>query len=367
VAPVYLATAYLFGIPPFGTINLPFLQEDGTPRMVTVVHGGGGVGKTILLHVLASTRPGNAIALGTASVQGVESTPPHAVCEWLLGQDDPERPHTLTVTTPNVRLAGDENAANLIRREQGLFDRRARASGFVFVALSSARGFSRQPMALHSPLRTVAQYEVRSTATLDDGSRQDLTRDVKQALGYAGIAAALVPQTQRERNQMRARTAASGRHDDLRVLGTAMHEMVDALVALVGLQYVGIDPASLEPTFVTKGGRAIPFDRLPTGARHLVAFAALPMRTLWAAYPGCDPRECEGIVAIDELDLHQEPRVIERLVPTLRRIMPRIQWIVTTSSPLVVASCHTSEILALRRVPEDERVELFVGDQARTH
>lgn len=363
--PVYLATAYLFGIPPFGTMSFPFRHADGSPRMVTVIHGGGGVGKTVLLHVLASTRPGHAVVLGSAPTQA-QGPPPHAVCEWILGQDDPERPHALTVATPNVRLPGDDQTASMLRREQGLFDRRARTSGFVFLALSSARWFSRQPVALHAPLRTVAHYDVRATASLDDASRCDLTREVKQALAYAGIASALVPQSQRERNEMRARSSA-GRQDDLRVLGTAMHEMVDALVSIAGLRYVGIDPASLEPIFTTGGGRSIPFDRLPNGARHLVAFAALPVRTLWAAYPGRDPRECEGVIAIDEIDLHQDDSVLDHLVPTLRRWMPRIQWLLTTRSATVAASCDTSEILALRRVPEDESVELFVGDQARTH
>ena len=355
-------------------MSLPFVEADGSPRMLTIVHGGGGVGKTTMLHVLASTRPGHAVVLGSPSPQH-EGPPPHAVCEWLLGRDDPERPHALTITTPNVRLTGDEQAANLLRKEQGFFDRRARMSGFVFLALSSTRWFSRQPIALHAPLRTIAHYDVRATASLDDASRCDLTREVKQALAYASIGSALVPQSQRERNQMRARiqpdaTTAStppARSVDMRVLGKAMHEMVDALVRLAGLEYLGIDPASLEPTFVTRGGRQLSFDRLPNGARHLVAFAALPIRTLWAAYPGRDPRECEGVIAIDEVDLHQDPAVVQELIPTLRRLLPHVQWILTTTSAALAAGCRTSDILALRREPEDETVELFVGAQARTH
>jgi hypothetical protein len=372
---LYLAAAYLFGVPPFGTMSFPFRQADGSARMVTIVHGGGGVGKTTMLHVLASTRPGHAVVLGSSGAHG-EGPPPHAVCEWILGQDDPDRPHALTVATPNVRLSGDEQTASLLRKEQGLFDRRARVSGFVFLALPSTRWFSRQPIALHAPLRTIAHYDVRATASLDDAGRSDLTREVKQALAYANIAAALVPQSQRERNEMRARTSPAStspgasrppRSLDMRLLGVAMHESVHALVRLLGFEYVGVDPASLEPAFATSGGRLLTFDQLPNGARHLVAFAALPVRTLWAAYPGRDPRECEGVVAIDEVDLHQEPAVIEALIPTLRRLMPRVQWILTTSSAELAASCQSSDILALRRVPEDEHVELFVGEQARTH
>jgi hypothetical protein len=282
----------------------------------------------------------------------------------MLGDDDPDRPHALTVITPNVPRHGDDEAAVLRRREQGLFDRRAKQGGFVFLALSSARWFSRQPVALHAPLRTVAKYDVRTSANLEDAGRSDLTRDTKQALAYAAIAASLAPSDQRERTRQRGRRIRS---IDTRLLGVAMQEIVDAMVTLVGFSYIGVDPASLEPTFVSPGGRAMTFDRLPTRARHLVAFGALPIRTLWAAYPGRDPRMGEAVVAIDEVDLHQDPGVQERLVATLRTCLPRVQWILTTTSPLVAASCDARNVLALRRLPEDEHIELFVDEQARTH
>ena len=324
---------------------------------------GAGSGKTALLHVLAHTRPGHAAVLvgrGTGSGEAI----PHATCDWILGADDPQRPHPLAVVTPNVRISEDDEVAMMRRREQSLFDRRAREGGFVFLTVSAARWFSRQPVALHAPLRTVAHYDVRATANLDDAARSDLTRETKQALAYAGLAAALAPNTQRERNELRRRPGAPV---DTRLLGNAMAEMTDAMASLAGFRYLGIDPTSLEPTFGTPGGRSLLFDELPARARHLVAFAALPIRTLWAAYPGRDPRTAEGVVAIDEVDLFQDAPVCERLAPTLRACLPHVQWILTTSSPVVAASVDNSEVLALRRLPEDEHVELFLGQQARTH
>jgi hypothetical protein len=361
-ASVYLLEAQVYCVPPFGTMRFPFRDDEGAPRMMTVVHGAGGVGKTALLHVLASTRPGHAIVLGAP--RAPDLPPPHAACDWLLGEDDPDRPHALTVVTPNVRRPPDDELAALRRREQGLFDRKAREGGFVFLAMSSARWFSRQPVALHAPLRTVASYDVRTTANLDDASRCDLTRDTKQALAYASIASALAPGTHRERNRLHTRR---GGRLDTRLLGTAMHEMVDAIARLVGFTYVGLEPTSLEPTFVTRGGRALTFDQLPTRARHLVAFAALPIRTLWAAYPGRDPRIGEAVIAIDEVDLHQDPTVQERLASALRTCLPRVQWILTTTSPVVASSCDARDVLALRRLPDDEHIELFMDEQARTH
>jgi hypothetical protein len=356
---MYLARAQLFGVPPFGGIDLPMCGDDGEPRMLTVVHGAGGVGKTVLLAVLGATRPGHAIAL----FGGALGAGPHAVCEWVLGQDDPERPHTLSIATPNAKLDMDDDLAALRRREQALFERRAKDGGYVFLTFPSIRWFSRQPVALTAPTRTVAHYDVRATVNLDDAARSDLTRETKTALAYAAIASALVPHVQRERNDVRERS----HWVDMRLLGSAMRETVDALVRLTGFSYDGVDPVSLEPTFSSPGGRRMPFEGLPTRSRHLVAISALAVRTLWAAYPGSDPRTSEGVVAIDDVDLYQDMVVQERIAAVLRAALPRVQWVLTTSSPIVASSCDAREILTLRRLPGDERVELFRDEQARTH
>jgi predicted ATP-binding protein involved in virulence len=146
-----------------------------------------------------------------------------------------------------------------------------------------------------------------------------------------------------------------------------MTSAVDRLVALAGLSYVGLDAASFEPTFMTADGRSLSFDALPTRARHLVAFAALSVRVLWSAYPGRDPRASEGVVAIDEVDAHQDPAIQAALVSALSEALPGVQWILTTTSPVVAGSCDTRDVLALRRLPRTTRVELYVGSEARTH
>jgi len=123
---------------------------------------------------------------------------------------------------------------------------------------------------------------------------------------------------------------------------------------------------TLEPLF-TDGQRTCTFDGLPTRVRHLLAFVALPVRALWAAYPFRDPLECEGIVTIDEVDLHQDPIVLSHLVPALKRALPRVQWVLSATSPWVASSAEASEVIALRRSPARGIVESFVGPQALTH
>lgn len=346
------------GIGPFEDVELPFADEDGEPRRVTIVHGGGGVGKTSLISAIASTRPGHCMipqqprATLPRAERAAEAPGPYVICHYRTGRDDSRRPHALCVASPNARGYPDDEREALRRREQALYEKLAREGGFVFLAISSTRWFSRQPISISAPARTVARYDVRMPAALDDASRSDLARETKQALAYATIASALS-----------ARQPDSARFERL---GAAMRDTVDALVSLAGFSYLGLDAASLEPVFHAGAG-VVSFDALPTRVRHLVAFAALPVRALWAAYPDVDPRAAEGVVAIDEIDLLQDRHVQTRLVPTLESALPSVQWIVTTTSPVVAGSSDTREVLALRRLPERERVELFTGAEARTH
>jgi hypothetical protein len=259
----------------------------------------------------------------------------------------------LVLATPNTRVYPSEEEEVLRRREQVVFDRAAAEGGFAFLAIASTRWFSRQPIAFSAPARTIARYDVKAAAGLDDASRSDLSRDTKQALAYAAI--------------VRALSAGEKKRRRFERLGDAIRDVVGSLTALTGFEYLGLDAFSFEPTFGDPAGRTLPFDALPTRVRHLVAFGALSVRTLWAAYPERDPRDAEGVVAIDEVDLHQDATVQAELPNALRSVLPEVQWILTTTSPFVAAACDPSEVLALRRLPEQRDVALFAGEQALTH
>jgi hypothetical protein len=348
-----LLQAALVGVGPFEKLVLPFADENGEARPVTVLHGAGGVGKSSVLSAIASTRPGHCVVQPNRSEPREGAPLPFAACDWALGQDEPARPHALSVASPNVRLSASDEIEALRRREQALFDRLANDGGFAFLAIPSTRWFSRQPVAFSAPARTIARYDVRAGASADEATRADLARDTKQALAYAAIASALSASSEpRER-----------RFD---LLGMAMHGVVDTFLKLVGFSYQGLDPFSFEPLFSGQG-RELPFDALPTRARHLLAFAALSVRTLWAAYPDQDPRDSEGVIAIDDVDLHQDAHVQQQLAATFREALPEAQWIVTTASPIVAGAADARAVLALRQLPEAEGVRVFAGDQARTH
>ena len=64
-------------------------------------------------------------------------------------------------------------------------------------------------------------------------------------------------------------------------------------------------------------------------------------------------KKTSGIVMIDEIELHLHPLWQQRILPTLQKIFPRIQFIVTTHSPQVVSSIPQECV----RIIDDGEVE----------
>lgn len=347
---VLLAQIRLSGPSAREDLVLPLTDAHGAPLRLVVLFGAEGIGKTSVLAAIAATRPGHAVVQTPRA--GVPPT--FAVADWVLGDDDPARPHPLRVLNPNTRIEAErDDEVVLRRREQALFDRRALDGGFAFTTFSGARWFSRSPLLLTAPTRTVLRHDVRAQASFDDATHADLTRDTKQILAFAAIAAAL----------SRSRAEAPGRFD---LLEAALHEVLATLLEGTDVVFNGVDPARLEPIFET-GGRTVDFDDLPRRVRHRIAFGAGALRALAAAYPERDPREAEGVILVDDLEVQQDLASQGALPALLSRALPRAQWILTTASPAVVRACDAVSVLALRRATEAGKVEVHQGAGAVMH
>ncbi|MFO7566577.1 MAG: hypothetical protein R6X02_28295 [Enhygromyxa sp.] len=351
---MYLERARVVGLGPFDQLELEFCDLPGEPRLLTVVHGDGGTGKTTLLSAIAATRPGNHVV--QTSVWRHPNTKPHAICDWRLGSEDPERPHPLVVATPGFSAEADEQAEQLRRRELVHFDRAINErGGFAFVGIPGTRRYPRASLVIGDPARTVLRPDMRGAPGFQDQNGVELTRPLKLILAYAGIAAALAGDSRGE----------SGA--DPRCLAAAIGEALDELLGLIGHRYRGLSPRTFEPRFETPGGEILPFDALSSQARQLVCLATIPTHQLWVANRGEDPRRCEGVVAVDDLDLNLSDSVQLELLASLRRILPKAQWIVATASPMLAHSAALGATVTLRRDPGSDRVEVYEGELSLTH
>jgi predicted ATPase len=92
---------------------------------------------------------------------------------------------------------------------------------------------------------------------------------------------------------------------------------------------------------------------LPDGFRAAAAWI-MDLCAVWcekapALAASGNSADIQAIVLIDEIDLHLHPTLQRELIPRLRKALPKVQWIVTTHSPLVLSNFDSSEIIALDR------------------
>lgn len=104
-------------------------------------------------------------------------------------------------------------------------------------------------------------------------------------------------------------------------------------------------------------------DQLASGYRSLIGFIGDLIIKLFDRQPTIfDPKELEGIVIIDELDLHLHPKWQKRLPGLLSELFPKIQFIASTHSPIPLLGAPTQSVmLRVNRNVEDgitvERLE----------
>ncbi len=92
---------------------------------------------------------------------------------------------------------------------------------------------------------------------------------------------------------------------------------------------------------VKSANELIPFFSLSDGVRTTLSLVMeIAFRCyLLNPYLGIDAAKLtEGVVLIDEIDLHLHPTWQKKIVADLRRAFPNIQFIVTTHAPLVIGS-----------------------------
>jgi predicted ATPase len=99
-----------------------------------------------------------------------------------------------------------------------------------------------------------------------------------------------------------------------------------------GMRYIEVDK---NLKILGKNENGTPFQNLASGYKSIIAMVSHMMLHLYYQQPEInDPSLLEGIVIIDEIDLHFHPKMQRDLVVKLSQIFPRIQFIASTHSPI---------------------------------
>ncbi|MCX4239206.1 AAA family ATPase [Paraliomyxa miuraensis] len=148
-----------------------------------------------------------------------------------------------------------------------------------------------------------------------------------------------------------------------RVIKKAMLAHADLLPAVTDVELGGRGGVNTADRLVTShrfkvrsgdaGELKIPATWLSQGYQAAIAWLAdLVGQVLWEANAAggdgeIEPEEMEGLVLVDELDLHLHPTWQVGFIAALKTTFPRLQFVVTTHSPMLLAGLEAHEIVML--------------------
>ncbi|EJX03646.1 ATPase, partial [gut metagenome] len=106
---------------------------------------------------------------------------------------------------------------------------------------------------------------------------------------------------------------------------------------------VGRRPNAL---YLVKGEERLKINQLSDGEKCYITLVCDLARRLAVANPVGNPLEGEGIVLIDEIDLHLHPLWQQTVISKLKDTFPNIQFFITTHSPIVASDVDGSVYVA---------------------
>lgn len=110
---------------------------------------------------------------------------------------------------------------------------------------------------------------------------------------------------------------------------------------------------------ITKGKQRLEVNQLSDGEKCTLAMIGDLARRLALANPSLDnPLEGEGVVLIDEIDLHLHPAWQREIINRLQTTFPNIQFILTTHSPQVLGEIKSAQIFLISQENNEEGIDV---------
>jgi predicted ATP-binding protein involved in virulence len=127
----------------------------------------------------------------------------------------------------------------------------------------------------------------------------------------------------------------------------AIRQPIDECLKPVGWEYIEYDLASRETTVTNREKGILPVSLLSDGIRNMIGLVADIAYRIIRLNPHLGQnaaKETSGIVLIDEVDMHLHPKWQQLILPNLTNAFPKLQFIVTTHSPLVLSTVRPASI-----------------------
>ena len=361
---IYYSSLELENVRCFGERQtLELTDEKGQPAQWTLLLGDNGVGKTTLLQCLAWMRP-----VPRGSGRGKEEEPPKKIEPSLNGEPDDEVFNSLLRTGPNIEsrlkaalIFGQElNSKSKGRRqkvETGIWMRGANQR--LQERKLTTNRFPRKigdPLLLEPLMFWYAADRHMGISNLDNDKLVD------SLASLFSNSTELYDAEERLLQLDYLAMKRKGRHEKRleqvkQILSTVLPD-ISTKEAIEILGPRGGDPDEESGVrFHTPYG-SVPLTGLSLGYQTTLAWTLdLAWRLSDRFSESSNPLAEPAIVLIDEIDLHLHPRWQRHIMADLTKNFPRIQFIATAHSPLIVQAATDANLAVLQEQDGQIKIE----------
>ncbi|HEX8441876.1 AAA family ATPase [Archangium sp.] len=355
---MYLRSLTLHNLKLLREVAISFTREDGEIRPWTVLVGENGSCKTAILQAIALAASGATLGSELADVTSLPDRrqPPTELmligAEFTFGQGGHKARvypglETKRALAPYMRssIAAKSTWRDLVGSSRYVGSEHTR----VFDPVREARR-TQLPgwfVAGYGTVRNLPRPKAIQGEGLSDPIKQRLENLFDRgSLIATGFADLFEPSQARAYNRVLKQVL---------VEGNLLPGIVDLELQSQGMVRTRQDLLEAHRFEFDVGGQRIkvPATWLSHGYQGTIAWLAdLIGHILLEAGKPVAPEKMEGLVLIDELDLHIHPSWQAALIPALKAVFPGLQFIATTHSAMLLPGLTQDEVLLLR--PDEE-------------
>ncbi len=225
----------------------------------------------------------------------------------------------------------------------------------VFEYQKRYRNKNKLPMIAYYPINRIATGIKENKQRLDNFSQIDV---YDNALGSQANFQSFFEwfrlQDDIINEQWKEATRASGYYDltHMSITTTRQFQLIIKAIESFIPEYKNLRVTRI-PTprmLVDKNGETLNLNQLSDGEKNMIAMVGDIARRLSMANPKLDnPLEGDGIVMIDEIDLHLHPAWQRVIISKLTEVFPNCQFIVSTHSPQILSHLKAENIFVLKQ------------------
>lgn len=342
----------------FETLSIPFAPTKKNPSNITIFVGNNGTGKTSILQALATSLSWFIARLRTEKGNGTP-IPEHAILNtansaaiiiWIKEQ---EKFRSQIIQTPWMIAKTRKGrkatyTSNLDGCTSYAYYYRSALSNDSKTSLPLIAFYPVERIVLDIPLKIRTRHTFLQLDAYDNSLSQGVDfrrffewfREREDTENESGISEDLLGQlklligTDQDAWQRFNELNASAKDRQLTAVRTAIHQFMPHMDNLRVRRRPRLHMA------IDKNGETLDVAQLSQGEKSLMTLVGDIARRLAMLNPALEnPLTGEGIVLIDEVDLHLHPSWQRSLCDRLTKTFPNCQFVLTTHSPLVISDC----------------------------